>query len=160
VNRIVLLCLVFFFAPKAFASDTDSHTVTVNVSSITELSIQGGNVTLTINSGTAESGPESASDSSTELFWSTNEVDKKITVETNLAAPNFTLSVQADNIAGSGTAIGTSAGQVFVSTTPQDFVTAISEAEAHAALAYFAEADASDGTGSDVHTITYTIVDI
>jgi hypothetical protein len=147
-------------ASLAYASDSDSHTVTVNVAEINEVEIVGGNVTLNIDSGTAESGPESAADSSTSLFWSTNSADtKKITVETNLAAPLFTLSVEAQNLAGSGNDIGSSAGRVFVSTTPQDFVTGIEQAEAHATLAYLAEAEASDGTGSDVHTITYTIID-
>jgi len=37
-------------APPASAAESDSHTVTVQVTAINEIAVSGGNVTLTINS--------------------------------------------------------------------------------------------------------------
>ena len=136
----------------AFASDTAGHTVTVTVSAINEVSISGGNVALAINSGST-SGPASVSDGATaDLLWSTNESDKKITVATDLATIDFPLTVQAQNVSG-----GTAAGVVTLSTTAQDLVTGISLTDGSADLLYSASADASAGTGSNAHTVTYTI---
>ena len=136
----------------AFAADTASHTVTVTVSAINEVSISGGNVSLAINSGSS-SGPATASDATTaDLLWSTNESNKKITVATSLATVDYPLTVEALNVTG-----GTSGGQVTLSTTAQDLVTGISLTSGTADLSYEASAAASAGVGSNAHTVTYTI---
>ncbi|MBD3334864.1 MAG: hypothetical protein GF355_05060 [Candidatus Eisenbacteria bacterium] len=139
--------------PVVLAGPTDSHTVTVTVTAISEVGITGGNITLTIDSATPGSDPDDATDATTcDLDWTTNESSQKITVATDLASPNFTLSVEAINVTG-----GTSAGAVTLSTTAQDFVTGISTTTGSCDLSYTASANASDGTGTDVHTVTYTI---
>jgi hypothetical protein len=157
-NRIaVLLCGVVLLglAGPALAGDTDSHTVTVTVSAINEVGITGGNITLTINTATPGQDPDDATDNTTcDLSWTTNESTKKITVETDLASPKFELKVVAQNVTG-----GTAASEVTLSTTAADFVTGISTTTGTCDLAYTASADASDGTGSDVHTVTYTLTD-
>ena len=137
----------------AFAAESDSHTVTVQVTAINEIAVSGGNVTLTIDSATASAQPLPAVDATTcDLLWTTNEADKKITVATDLAAPKFTLFLLAQNVNG-----GTAAPQVTLSTTATDLVTGVSETVGSCDLAFVALATAAQGTGSDVHTITYTI---
>ena len=137
----------------ALAGTSANHTVTVTVSAINEVAISGGNITLTINSATAGSNPDDASDAATcDLLWTTNETSKKITAATNLASPDFTLTVQAANVSG-----GTSAGQITLSDTAQDFVTGIATTVGSCDLSYVGSATAAQGTGSDVHTVTYTI---
>ncbi|MFN7143886.1 MAG: hypothetical protein ACK4YP_08935 [Myxococcota bacterium] len=137
---------------SASAADTGSHTVTVTVSAINEVSVSGGNVALTIASGDT-SGPSATSDATTaDLLWSTNETNKKITVATSLATVDFPLTVEATNVSG-----GTSGGPVTLSTTAQNLVTGISRTSGTADLAYAASATAAAGTGSNVHTVTYTI---
>lgn len=137
---------------SAFASDVASHTVTVTVSAINEVEISGGNVALAI-AGSGTSGTAAASDDTTaDLLWSTNESNKKITVATSLATVDFPLTVEAKNVSG-----GTAAAPITLSTTAQDLVTAISLTTGSADLAYEASATAAAGTGSNAHTVTYTI---
>ena len=143
-------------ASTAVAANTDSHAVTVTVSAINEVAITGGAVSLTISTATAGSEPDAASDSATaDLAWTTNEASKKITVESDLATPNFSLQVTAGTVSG-----GTSAGAVSVSNVATDFVTGIGTTVGSCDLEYSASATAADGTGSDAHTITYTLTDV
>jgi len=153
---VVLLggALVLGLIGLAMAANTDFHTVTVQVLAINEAAITGGDLTLTINTATAGQEPDDAVDNTTcDLAWTTNEATKKITVETNLAAPTFTLKVVAQNVTG-----GTAETEVTLSTTgANDFVTAISETTGGCDLQYTASATAAQGIGSDVHTVTYTL---
>ncbi|MBU1948725.1 MAG: hypothetical protein KJ927_08445 [Candidatus Eisenbacteria bacterium] len=149
---VAILCTAFV-ATGVSAGTTANHTVTVTVAAINEVAIVGGNVTLTIDSATAGSQPDDATDATTsDLNWTTNEASKKITVATDLADPDFTLKVVAANVAG-----GTAAAQVTLSTIAADFVTGISTTVGTCDLSYTASATAAQGTGSDVHTVTYTI---
>lgn len=142
-------------AGMSMAADTDNHQVTVQVTAINEVGISGGNITLTINSATAGSQPTDAVDNSTcDLAWSTNQSSKKITVQTSLGSPNFSLKVAAQNVTG-----GTAGSEVTIGTSAQDFVSSISTTVGSCDLQYTASATLSDGTGSDVHTITYTLSD-
>lgn len=141
-------------APAAFAGSTSAHQVTVDVQAINEVAITGGNLTLTIDSATAGGAPAAASDSTTgDLDWSTNESSRKITVATDLAAPKYSLTVDAANATG-----GTGAGAVSLSTTAQDFVTGISATAGGCDLSYSASATLAAGVGTDVHNVTYTII--
>ncbi len=150
--RFAPLALILF-APAAFAANSDTHTVTVTVEAINELAISGGNVSMTINSATAGSNPNAVSDAITSIDWTTNEDLRKVTVETNLLAPVYDLTVQATGVVG-----GTSPGVVALSTIGAlDFITGISAGLGSATLSYGASALAADGTGQDVHTVTYTI---
>lgn len=137
----------------ALASDTDNHLVTVQVNAINEVAIAGGSITLTINSTAAGQEPDDAVDNTTcDLAWTTNESSKKITVATDNGAQNFTLKVLAQNVTG-----GTAAAEVTLSTTAEDFVTGIATTTGGCDLRYTASATAAQGTGSDVHTVTYTL---
>ena len=139
----------------AIAANTADHTVTVTVEAINEAAITGGDLTLTINSATAGSEPDDAVDNTTcDLAWTTNEAAKKITVETDLAAPTFALKVLAQNVTG-----GTAAAEVTLSTTATNFVTGVATTTGGCDLQYTASATAAQGTGSDVHTVTYTLTD-
>ena len=135
-------------------AQTDFHTVTVDVQAINEAAISGGDLTLTINTATAGQEPDDTVDNTTcDLAWTTNEDTKKITVETDQAAPTYTLKVVAQNVTG-----GTAAAEVTLSTTgANSFVTAISKTTGGCDLQYTASATAAQGTGSDVHTVTYTL---
>ncbi len=153
VPLAAVCCLAI--AGAALGANTGNHTVTVTVSAVNELAISGGNITLTINSATAGSDLDEATDSTTcDLLWTTNEASKKITAETNLAAPNFVLKVTAANVSG-----GTAAAQVTLSTTTTDFVTGVGSSSGSCDLSYVASATAAQGTGSDVHTVLYTLTD-
>ena len=151
--RFMAVVAVVALAGAAWAADNDSHTVTVQVNAVNELAISGGNITLTINSATAGSDLDDATDNTTcDLAWTTNQASRKITVVSDQGSPTFTLKVVAQNVTG-----GTAASEVTLSTTATDFVTAVSQASGSCDLAYTASATAAQGTGSDVHTVTYTV---
>jgi hypothetical protein len=152
---LVVVGLVFGASILAMAANTDNHTVTVQVQAINEAAISGGNITLTINTASAGSEPDDAVDNTTcDLAWTTNQATKKITAETDLAAPTFALKVLAQNVTG-----GTAAAEVTLSTTATDFVTGVATTTGGCDLQYTASATAAQGTGSDVHTVTYTLTD-
>ena len=128
-----------------------------------DISVLNGDASLTISTATAGMEPDADTDESCQLQWSTLLTDptQKITAQTNIASPNFTLKVQAVSVSAGD---GTSAGQITLSTSAQDVVVSIPADIAPGdpgtcTLRYTASANASDGTGSDVHTVTYTILD-
>lgn len=155
VAALLLVSLVSFFG-MVWAGNTANHTVTVTVNTINELSITGGNFTLTISAATAGSNPTDATDNTTtDLNWTTNVASKKITVATSLAAPTFTLKVVAQTVTG-----GTAAAEVTLSTTAADFVTGVATTTGTCDLSYTAQATAAQGTGSDAHVVTFTLTDV
>ncbi|MEW5768088.1 MAG: hypothetical protein AB1797_10790 [bacterium] len=141
-------------ARSAMADNIDAHMVTVTVNPINEVAISGGDLTLTINTATAGNNPDPVTNSTTcDLDWTTNEATKKITVATDLLAPTFTLKVVAENVTG----VGTAAPEVTLSITATNFVTGISTTIGGCDLKYTASATAAQGTGSDFHTVIYTL---
>lgn len=137
-----------------FTATSDNHTVTVTVNTINEIAITGGSVTLTINSATAGADPNNDIDATTGLLWTSNESDKKATIQSDLAGPNFALKAVATGVTG-----GSAASEVTISTTAQDFITGISTTIGSGTIQYTGMATSAQGTGSDIHTITITIVD-
>jgi hypothetical protein len=148
---MILVSVVMIVSLVGLATAAN-HQVTVTVNAINEAAIAGGNITLTISTATAGSDPDNATNTTCTLAWTTNEASKKITVATSEAAPTFTLRVLATGVSG-----GTAAAQVTLSTTATDFVTGVATTTGGCTLSYTASATAAQGTGSDVHTITYTI---
>jgi len=146
------LLIIISTTGVVLAGSNDNHTVTVQVNAINELAITGGNKTLTINAATAGQNPNNTTNTQCNLAWTTNETGKKVTVATNLASQNFTLKVEATSVTG-----GTSAGDVTLTDTAADFVTGVAETTGNCTLFYTASATAAQGTGSDVHTVTYTL---
>lgn len=153
MKRILVGLLALALAPAALAADTASHNVTVTVSAINEVAIVGGDISLTIDSATADGSFVPATDSTTDLQWTTNEAGRKITVATDLAAPAYGLQVEATNISDGSVA----AGPVALSTTATDLVTGIANTAGAADLSYTATADASAAVGTETHVVTYTI---
>ena len=128
-----------------------------------DLALSGGDVGLTISTAAAGQQPDAVTDESTQLDWTTlvSDPTKKIVVQTGLVSPLFTLSVQALNISSGD---GTSAGEVTLGSSPTDFIVSIPADippgdPGTCTLHYSASATAAEGSGSDVHTITFTIVD-
>lgn len=150
---LAVLLVASFAVHKTMAADNDNHSVTVTVDAINEIEVTG-TPTLTINTAAAGSDPDADLDSSSTLVWTTNQTSKKITVETNLVSPDFTLKVLAISVTG-----GNATTEVTLITTgANDFVTGVDKTIGGCTIQYTASATATDGTGSDVHIVTYTIV--
>ncbi len=128
-----------------------------------DISVLNGDVNLTISSAIAGQEPSPAMNETGQLQWSTLLLDptKKITAQTSLGSPKFTLTARAVNISGGD---GTAVGEILVVTSASDFVVDIPAGisvgdPGTCTVRYTASAAASDGNGTDLHTITYTIID-
>ena len=139
----------FFLGSTAFAQDvSDSHSVTVQVAEINALQVIGGDLVLTLDSLDPNDSTrfEAAVDTSASLAWSTNAVDRKITVESDLVDPRYALTVRAFDVTGIGAAIGTA--QLNAAAGAQDLISGIAAESATCSLEYEANALVADGIGS------------
>lgn len=148
---VVVVCSVCATG-VASAGDTTSHTVTVTVSGASELTINGARLSLLADEVSWRSAPERATNEKTcDLVWMTSEAATKITAETGVAAPISPLVIEAVNLTGGTTA----SAHLPLSTTPRDLVIGDSAWTGSCDLRY--AATITPGTGSDVHTVLYTI---
>lgn len=152
-----MVALLAGMCGSAFAADNVNQTVTYQVTAINEISVSGNPAALVINSATAGSEPDDASDNSTSYSITTNESSKKITGAVNTAMPSNT-SLKVTLTAPTG---GTSAGEVTLSTSAQDLVTGISTlAESGKTISYVFSATTSAGVVSSASkTVTLTVAD-
>ncbi len=156
-NLFSILVLAFLccgLATTAIAQST-TQDVTIVIADINEISVSG-NLTLTINSATAGSNPDDATDNTTSYSITTNGTLKKITGQLDVVyAAGISLKVNLSAPTG-----GTSQGQKTLTTIAQDLVTGISGlAESAIQIAYTASATAAvppNGAG-ETHTVTFTI---
>ena len=147
--------MVLLYGPSAKAQfGSDFHTVTVQVSVITAVQVSSGTVNMNITGASTVAGQDQMSvvDQTTSLLWGINSNLKKITVNTTLALPVYTLKVLA-----AGPTTGTAASEVTLNTTAADFLTNVGRSSGSCTLKYTGMALASQGIGSDAHTITFTI---
>lgn len=150
---VCLFFLIQFSAILIAYGQSDTHTATINVQEIAWLQISGS-VSITITGTGVVAGQDlmTATDQSSTLSWGLNGTSKKITVRTNIGTPLYTLTVQALNPIP-----GSSAGVVTVSTTDLNLILSLSRNKGSSTLRYTAAALASQGIGSDIHTITFTV---
>ena len=130
------------------------HTVTVDVQPVTVLQLNAGIVNLSITGTEAVAGQNQmiVTDQTSTLLWGTNSSQKKITVNTSLASPLYTLKILAVS-----PTVGTAAAEVTLSTIASDLVLNIGRNSGSCQLRYTGIALASQGTGTDAHTITFTV---
>lgn len=157
VRFLISAAVLMLFSSQARPQTTfatSSHTVTVVVSTITLVQVSSGVVNLTVSGADAVAGQDlmSVNSQGTSLLWGINSGLKKIVVGTSLVAPLFTLKLRALNPTQ-----GTAGAQVILSTTPADLLLNVGRSSGNCLLEYTAEALASQGTGSDSHTITFTV---
>jgi len=158
--RILCFALLAVFLgilpKKAFSQTYGSATnrITVTVQSITVMQISTGIINLNISGANAIAGQDQmmATDQTSTLLWGINSSLKKVTVKTSLVTPKYTLQLVAVN-----PTVGTAASQVTLSTTANDFLTNIGRSSGSCGLLYTAIALASQGTGTDAHSITFTV---
>lgn len=152
---ISLVLLAFPLCVHAQTYGSSSHTVTVTVATINNLAVNSGSVSLTISAADVTAGQNVMGpvvNTATSLLWGINSSLKKVTVQTNLGAPMFTLKVLA--VAPTQ---GTASAEVTLSTTATDFLINLGRSSGTYTLQYTGTALASTGTGTDSHTVTYTI---
>jgi hypothetical protein len=150
-----IISLLFLIPSLSLAQyGSANHAVTVQVATITVLQVSAGSVSLNIASSSAVAGQDlmSVGDQSTSLIWGTNSSSRKVTISSSLAAPVFTLKA----LAVSPTQ-GSPAAEATLNSTPVDFLLNIGRSLGVCSIRYTGIALASQGTGTDSHTITFTI---
>lgn len=133
---------------------SDSHSVRVSVAPISLVSITSGTVSLGISSAVIVPGQDqiTMTDQSSGLSWGINSANRKITVSTNLGAPLYQLRLAAINPTR-----GTASAEFTVGTVARDLITNVGRSTGSCTLRYTGVALASQGTGTDVHVITFTV---
>jgi hypothetical protein len=153
IGSFITLFLVLL-PSLSLSQTTDHHTVTVVVQPIALLQINVGAVNLNITDVQWITGQDQmiATDQSTTILWGTNNSLGKITVSTNLVVQIFVMKILAVN-----PTIGTAASEVTLSTVSNDLILNIGRSSGSSNLRYTGIALASQGTGKDTHSITFTI---
>jgi hypothetical protein len=143
-----------------FAANSATQNLTLEVSAINELTVSGGDITLTVSAASAGSQPTAATSSVATYAITTNVASastKRITAQLNSNVPsNTTLTTTLAAPTG-----GTSAGAVTLTTGAIDAVTAIpAVAQSSLQITYSFTATVSAGTVSATgRTVTYTLID-
>jgi hypothetical protein len=144
------------FVPEASAQifGGDTQTVSVQVSPITVLSIQGSAVAMNITNANLVAGVDAMTvqDETSRLLWGTNSSARKITAQTSLGTALFQLRLVALSPSR-----GTPGPEMLLGTAPQDLLLNIGRSQGNCTLRYTGTALASQGVGTDNHTITFTV---
>lgn len=140
MSKLGIISLTFVFLVALtnllMAASSDTQLVTFSVSSIDEISVSGNPGALSVSTATAGSQPDDDTDDTTTYAITTNNTNRKITgaIDSNMP-PNVSLEI---NLVAP--TVGSSAGDMTLSTTAADLVTGITQV--------------ADGSGN---TITYTL---
>ena len=159
IMTIVVALSMLFIAGPVMAGDNDTQTVGYEVSAINELAISGNPAAMTVNAATAGSEPDAVTDTSTSFAITTNCATdaKKITAVLDTAMPSgTTLKITLAAPAGA-----TSAGEITLTASAQDVVTAIDGvASSGHQISYELDATVAAGVVSSANkTVTLTIAD-
>jgi len=152
----VVLMLLSSYLCMLCASNAARHKMTVEVAAVNEIGLIGGDVVLTVDSSSLKGDSQRIeSKEACSLIWTTNQSDKKITIESDQPAPNAGLTASARNIKG-----GIPEPEVKVCAHPVDFITGISKTTGGCDLIYVAQITSETSGGIDSHNITYTLTDL
>ena len=164
MKKILLAAAVLtLLASMAFAADSDTNTITYEVTAINEVAITG-DVTLTVNAAVAGSAPTQAVDNTATYAITTNCADdaKKLTGGIDAAMDDgLTLAVTAEAPTGATSAGAVDISAAITDTSDADLVTVIDAVnESALGLGFTLDATAAAGViASDTRTFTLTLVD-
>lgn len=156
-GRLLLVTLALPLAATEARAQTATQTVTFQVDTIKAMSASGDPGKLVVNSATAGSSPDDATDNSTSWAVTTNLSNTKVTgsIDTNMPS-GVTLTVSLAAPSGAS-----SSGDISLSTTDQDLVTGVSQvAESGLTITYTLSATTGAGVvAEDTRTVTFTLLE-
>jgi hypothetical protein len=151
---LMVLGLVGLSVMPVFAGPTANQNVSFQIGAINELAVSGNPSTLIINSATAGSQPNPATDATTTYALTTNGSGKKITGQIDTNMPTGT-ALKVLLAAPSG---ASSTQQTLSSTTAVNLVTGVAKkAESGLGISYEFDATVDAGELSDSRTVTFTL---
>lgn len=155
LRATLALSLALFGLASGVSAQSTTQSVSIQVDTVNVISVSGNPGALVVNSATAGSEPDDATDASTSWAVTTNLSSQKLTASVGTTMPSgVTLSLNATAPSG-----GTSSGDVALSTSDQDIVTSISTLnESGLDLGYTLSAAPSAGVvAEESKTVTLTI---
>lgn len=154
MKYIAILALLFVTGLASAQSNVATQQVNIDVREISVLAIQGGPVSLVIDSATAGQELNSASATSSYML-TTNGEDKRITAELDSNMPNgITLSATWEAPAGAA-----SEGKRVLTNRPVTLVNGITRTRDMGAITYEASATLEAGVTQVSRTVLYTVTD-
>lgn len=156
IRTIGMTIIMLLMMPSQFFAQTSAHhTVTVIVQPISLIGVNVSSVQLTVSGSDVLAGQEMmiVSDLTTRISWGTNSSMKKIAVHSNISVPKFILTVTAVNPSA-----GVAAGEVTLSTVNADLLLNIGRTSGSSVIQFTGKVLPSQGIGTDIHTVTYTII--
>jgi hypothetical protein len=155
IKLIAVVAFVFLMSCPLWATNSDSHNVTVAISAINEVNVSGP-ITMTISTATAGQQPDPVQDATSTLDYTTNSAtNKKITAGYTVADDaGITLEATVTSTSGNSEGIQT------LGTVAVDVITFLSQCvDAGETITYDATATVDALVGNHVFTVTYTMVD-
>ncbi len=123
-----------------------------------QISVRGGNPTLSVTTAVAGSDPTPVVSTSNTVRYSAQAKIAKITVKTTCTNQKFTLTVIATGVTRG---VAAPAVTLLNGMAATDFITSIPTGwggTSSPTLQYTAQPTFAQGTGTDTHTVTYTLV--
>lgn len=157
-NKIskVLACLILAAASLQAQGSTTKQVLTLQVMELNKIDLVGGSLALVINNvDPNDLYPLPSANTKTTLVWTSNGESKKITVARNGTSPKYSLRVVAENITSR---TGLAASEVtFSDYSTHDLIVGVSKSSGRCVIRFTAVASVEQGTGLDMHVITFTI---
>jgi hypothetical protein len=157
MRAIFIFGILILLSCPLWAGNTDNHDLTVTISAINEIDVSG-NLSITIDTATAGQQPNSETDSTSTLSYTTNSAtDKKITAQYSVVGGDTGITIEATADSASGTSQGQ---QTVISAGAVDLIRDLTQcADAAQQLEYEVTATVDATVGNHVFTITYTLTD-
>lgn len=153
---LLALCLAMSPASAVAQGVSTRQIVTLEVLELNKIDVNLNALTMIIQEADVQAGvPLPVSNSDGALFWMTNGENKKITVASNIAAPRFTLRLQATDVLQDA---GVSLPEIALNDAQtKDFIVGVSRTIGRCHIRYTASTLVAAGVGRETYVITYTI---
>ena len=137
----------------SFAANFASHTVTVKVQLVDEISMTQNNIMVPVNTPNHQS-MTSMENEGSNLSWISNETDKKITVCTDQETADVNLKAAAKYVSG-----GQASSESVIGTEASDLITGTDTLAGHCNLQYSAIDPSVEDNEIDARKVTLTFTD-
>ncbi|HLF19874.1 MAG TPA: hypothetical protein VI704_03705 [Bacteroidota bacterium] len=152
----VLACLILVVASLQAQGSKTKQLLTLRVMELNKIDLVGGSVMLVINNvDPKDLHTLPSANAKTTLVWTSNGESKKITVATNGTSPKYSLRVAAENITPRSEVAASEV--TFSDYSTHDLIVGVSKSSGRCVIRFTTVTSVEQGTGLDMHVITFTI---
>ena len=149
----VTILILLNLTKISFAANTASHTVTVKVQLVDEMSMPQNNIEVPINTPNQGS-MTSIENEGSNLSWISNDTDKKITVCTDQDRVDANLKAVAKDVSGAQ-----ASSESIIGTEASDLITGTDALAGHCNLQYSVNDPSVEENEIDTRKVTLTFTD-